>query len=166
MHRPPIDVPEGPVDLAEFLRGYWTGTAVERNCHPGSTKEDPYIWGSNRRYEVNGDELHEYFQKWGGPGYNCTSVTRYRIVSVDRTRKEITVPYSATQVAEIELTPIDDQVLSGGCSTKGLRQITKIPLTYANIPTRGFSGRGFIGFSCEGEFRYFDKPASATQGVR
>ena len=163
---PRSDAPSGPVDLAQFLRGNWVSEPFRGNCETGRVGEGPYVWGNNSRFEVHGNEIHEYHQQWGGPGYNCLHRIRHRVVSIANTRKDDSSPFPAKQVAEINAERIDSEAMSGGCRfTSRLTSVWQ--LKYADAPKYGFKGRAIDTLlSCEGEFRNFDSAATPTRGVR
>lgn len=162
---PRVDAPSGPVDLAQFLHGNWVNEPFNANCETGRVGEGRYVWGNNLRFEIHGNEIHEFHQQWGGDGYNCLQRIRYRVISTANMRENVSLPFPAKQVAEIKVEQIDKEAISGGCSfSSALSSV--LDLRYANTPHYGFKGRVINGiFSCEGDFRNFDHAVTPTRGL-
>jgi hypothetical protein len=164
-----IRVPPGPVDVADFLSGYWVDTAFRVECETGRPQNGPYIHGTNHRFEVRDGEIWQYDRTWGGPGYNFTYRTRYRIRDIDETRKDASS--YAKQVALIRVERIESKLIEGRGSPTGPR-LTEIALLYANQPRAGFEGRqvgnsrghGFL-YSCSGQFEHYDGEPEPTRGL-
>ena len=164
-----IRVPPGPVDIADFLSGYWVTTAFQVDCETGRPQHGPYIHGTNHRFEVRDGEIWHYDRTWGGPGYNFTYRTRYRIRDIDRTPKDASA--YAKQVALVRVERIESKLIEGRGSPNGPR-LTEIALLYANQPRAGFEGRqvgnrqghGFL-YSCSGQFEHFDGEPEPTRGL-